>query len=113
MLKQRRQAAQDVIDRLMPAEEALDIVLARWSELTSAIPSARLSAGVAAEVVDDVMVEAAKTFACLVQARSSMVSTHREMAKVRTQMGLDAVAFGGLMPKAAIARVPLRVVKAA
>ena len=39
----RREVAQEVADRLMAAEHAIDQAIARTAELTGFIPSARLS----------------------------------------------------------------------
>lgn len=113
MLNKRRQAAQTIIDALMPAEEALDLGIQRLSELATALPAARLSAGVAAEVGHEALEEAAAAFAASVKARTHLVAAHRALARTRTSMGLDTVSFGGLMPKAAELKAPLEIVRAA
>jgi hypothetical protein len=101
MLAQRRKAGQDIATCLMAAEAAIDQALASAATLAAMMPTARLEAGVAAEVGQEAMEFAAKTCAALFEARASVVSTHKELAKTRDAVGLRSINFGGLMPKAA------------
>jgi hypothetical protein len=100
MLAQRRKAGQDIANCLIAAETAIDQALASAATLAAMMPKARLEAGVAAEVGQEAMEFAAKTCASLFEARASVVATHKELAKTRDAVGLRAVNFGGLMPKA-------------
>jgi hypothetical protein len=99
MLAQRRKAGQDIANCLMAAEAAIDQALASAATLAAAMPTARLEAGVAAEVGQEAMEFAAKTCAALFEARASVVATHKELEKTKTAVGLRAVSFGGLVEK--------------
>lgn len=85
----------------MKTEQALDIALTAATELAALLPAARLNAGVAAEIGHDAIANAMKAASTIVQARTEMLETHRELAKARDQVGLRAFGLGGLMPKAA------------
>jgi hypothetical protein len=113
MFNQRQKSGQDVIDRLMPAEKALDEAISYWSDLASELPKARLAMGVAAEVGHEAMAAATATISLLIQARTTMLATHRELAKDRTRLDLDIVDFGGLMPKPANGALRMRALRAA
>jgi len=99
MLSVRRQAAQEVADRLIAAENAIDIALQRTAELTGAMPSARGKANLAAEVGQEALERAAGTFAVLVQARREIVETHKHLAQTQQRIGLSAYSMGGGMDK--------------
>jgi hypothetical protein len=100
MLAQRRKAGQDIANCLIAAEAAIDHALASAATLAAMMPTARLEAGVAAEVGQEAMEFAAKTCAALFEARASVVATHKELAKTKDAVGLRTFAMGGLMPKA-------------
>ncbi len=99
MLSVRRQAARDVANRLIAAENAIDIALQRTAELTGCMPHARGKANFAAEIGQEALERAAGTFAVLVQARREIVETHRELAQTQARVGLRAYAMGGGMDK--------------
>jgi hypothetical protein len=99
MLSIRRQAAQEVANRLIAAENAIDIALQRTAELTGCMPMARGKANFAAEIGQDALERAAGTFAVLVQARREIVETHKELAETQARVGLKAYAMGGGMNK--------------
>lgn len=100
MLQRRRAAAQQVADCLIDGEAAIDTALAAASGLVALLPTARLDAGVAAEIGQDAIEHAMKTANALVAARGGIVEAHRQLAKTRYEVGLRAISFGGLMPKA-------------
>jgi hypothetical protein len=103
MLTTRRQAAQDVADRLIAAENAIDLALQRTAELTGCMPVARVKANFAAQVGQDALERAANTVAVLVQARREIVETHKVLAETQVRVGLKAYAMGGGMDKDAVA----------
>ena len=99
MLKERREIAQSVADQLFAAEAAIDAAIAATATLTGMMPSVRGSAGLSALIGQDALMEASQTCAALVQARGSIVATHKALSVAQKQMGLGAVAFGGLVTK--------------
>ena len=101
MLKERREIAQSVADQLFAAEAAIDAAIAATATLTGMMPSVRGSAGLSALIGQEALMEAAQTCAALVQARGSIVATHKALTVAQKQMGLGAVAFGGLVTKPA------------
>ncbi|MFN3945313.1 MAG: hypothetical protein ACK4K7_10320 [Allosphingosinicella sp.] len=104
MLKQRKEAAQQVADRLFAAEQAIDEALARAAELNAAMPAARSRANLAAQVGQDALEAAAESFAALVRARHQIVEAHRRLDAAKTQIGLRTVAIGGGMEKPPMGR---------
>jgi hypothetical protein len=99
MLKERREAAQKVADRLFAVEAAIDVALAAAAELNAAIPSARAEARISAVVGQDAIDRAAESFAFLVQARRHMVEAHHCLEETRIQIGLREVSVGDALPK--------------
>jgi len=99
MLNVRRQAAQEVADRLFAAENAIDLALQRTAELAGYMPQARSKANLAAEVGQDALERAIGTISVLVQARREIVATHKELAVTQGKVGLAAYAMGGGMDK--------------
>jgi hypothetical protein len=99
MLKERREAAQKVADRLFAVEAAIDEALTRAAELNAAIPMARAEIKLSAVVGQDAIDRAAESFAFLVQARRHMVEAHHCLEETRIQIGLREVNVGDLAPK--------------
>jgi hypothetical protein len=99
MLKQRKDAAQYVADRLIAAELAIDCALTCAAELSGSIPKARIDANLDAEIGQEALEQASQTFVSLVAARRNIINTHRELANTRDRIGLRQVALGGLMDK--------------
>jgi len=95
----RREVAQGVADRLMAAEHAIDLAIARTAELTGFIPSARADADLACEVAQEALEYAAESFSALVKARAQMIASHRELAATKDQIGLKTYGLGGLVGK--------------
>lgn len=95
----RRELAQEVADRLMAAEHAIDMAIARTAELTGFIPAARAEADLACEVGQEALEYAAESFSALVKARAQIIASHRELAETKDQIGLKAYAIGGLVGK--------------
>jgi hypothetical protein len=100
MLTQRLKAGQDIANCLIAAETAIDQALASAATLAAMMPTARLEAGVAAEVGQEAMEFAAKTCASLFEARAAVVATHQELAKTKDAIGLRTFNLGALVPKA-------------
>ncbi|KQX25538.1 MULTISPECIES: hypothetical protein [unclassified Sphingomonas] len=95
----RREVAQGVADRLMAAEHAIDIAIARTAELTGFIPSARAEADLACEVAQEALEYAAESFSTLVKARAQIIASHRELAVTKDEIGLKTYGLGGLVGK--------------
>jgi hypothetical protein len=99
MLKKRREAAETIAHRLLATEAAIDEALACAAKLTGAMPNARLTAGVAAQVGQEAMEQAVRTVSALVTARQAIVDTHKRLAETQIQVGLREINFGGMMLK--------------
>lgn len=94
MLKERRRLAQTVADQLFAAEAAIDAAIAATATLTGLMPSIRADAGLSALIGQDALLQASQTCVELVQARGSIVATHRALTVAQRDMGLGAVMFG-------------------
>jgi hypothetical protein len=94
MLKERRDAATKVAEKLFAAEEAIDAALARAAELNSALATARMEANLSAIVGQDAFEVAAAAFASIIKARGDMVETHKRLSETQVQIGLGSIAFG-------------------
>lgn len=99
MLKERRAAAQQVADQLFAAEAAIDAAIAATATLTALMPTVRSQAGAGACIGQDALMKAVATIGKLSDARSEIVATHAALRVAQRQIGLDAVAFGGLVQK--------------
>lgn len=94
MLKERRLIAQSVADQLFAAEAAIDAAIAATATLTGLMPSIRADARLSALIGQDAIMQASQTCSELVQARGSIVATHKALSVAQREMGLGAVAFG-------------------
>ena len=96
MLKQRREAAIKVAEKLIAAEQAIDAALACAAELNRTMVTARQEAGLSALVGQEAFETAASAFAALARARCDIVETHRRLSETKIQVGLRTVAVGEL-----------------
>lgn len=92
----RRIVARQVADQLFAAEAAIDGALAAVATLTALLPNARLDARLSAVVGQGVIDRATETIAALATARRGIVEAHRELHHVQHQIGLGAIALGGV-----------------
>lgn len=95
MLNQRRQAAQNVADRLFAVEAAIDAAVTAAAELNAVLPTARTDANLSAIVGQDALDRTAEAFISLVQARRQIIEAHHRLEETRIQIGLRTVAIGG------------------
>lgn len=94
MLKERRNVAQQLTNRLFETESAIDEAISKMADLTGYMPIARESAKLSAVVGQDAFIQAAQTMTALVEARSQIVETHHRLAETRVQIGLRTMAMG-------------------
>lgn len=94
MLKQRRNAAENLTRRLFATEQAVDEAICRMADLAGYMPIARVNAHLSAVVGQDAIAQAAETLSALVGARARLVATHNRLAETRDQIGLQAMAMG-------------------
>lgn len=94
MLKERRDAAEHLAERLFAAEQAVDEAIRKMGDLIGFMPVARMNARLSAVVGQDAISEAAETLSAMVGARGHLVATHHRLADVRDQIGLQAMALG-------------------
>lgn len=105
MLKQRRNAAEDLAQRLFATEKAVDEAVCKMADLVGYMPVARMNANLSAVVGQDAISQAAETLSILVGARGRLVATHNRLAETRDQIGLQAMAMGSTdMKPPALAR---------
>ena len=101
----RRIVAHQVADQLFAAEAAIDSALSAVAALTAMLPTARIDANLSAVVGQNVIDRTTETIAALAQARRGIVETHRELHDVQHQIGLGAIALGGVdKPEEDVAR---------
>jgi hypothetical protein len=91
MLKQRRQAAEQIAGALFEAEHAIDAAIAKTAALTGVMPSLRTQAGASALVGQDAVERASQAIMALAEARRAIVETHKELTVAQAQIGLGAV----------------------
>ncbi len=114
MPKTRIEATQSVIELLNAAETRVDDAFSSVASFNAFLPSARQQAHVAAEVGQEALEHAAEAMQHLLRARAAMVASHKALAVVKSDLGLDTVNFGGLGGKPKTAHVPaLQAVRAA
>lgn len=94
MLKQRRNAAENLATRLFATEQAIDEAICKMAELTGYMPVARTHANLSAVVGQDAIKQAAETLSALVGARGQLVATHHRLAETRDKIGLQTTAVG-------------------
>jgi len=94
MLKERRKATEQVASVLFEAEAAIDAALAKAAALAGTIPLALNEAHLSTMYCQEAFERVSETIAALIQARRGIVETHKELAVVKQQIGLGAVAFG-------------------
>lgn len=96
MLKERRKAADQVAEHLFSAEAAIDDALNKTAALAAVIPVARTDAHLSALYCQEALERVSETIAAIAQARRGIVQTHKELAAVKGQIGLGAVAYGAV-----------------
>ena len=94
MLKQRREAADQVAAGLLEAEAAIDAALNKAAALAATMPVARTDAGLSALFGQEAVERLSDTIAALTQARRGIIETHKQLAEVKVQIGLGAVMTG-------------------
>lgn len=110
MKLQNHQIAQDVAERLLAAEEAIDEALNKTANLVGFIPIARREARVSCEVGQDAIEHIVRTISMLSEARKSIVESHGALDRTHTAARLAPRNYGGFVDKPASASATLTVV---
>jgi hypothetical protein len=110
MLKIRREAADQVAQKLFALEAAIDEALICAGELAATVPAARKHAKLSAVVGQEAVDLTGATLAALIEARQNIVAAHGAFADVHTQIGLKVYATGALWKFADITEPPLALV---
>ena len=97
MRTKRLEAAKSVAHRLFAAEEAIDLAASRIAELNAAMPLARLSANISAEIGQAAFESSTDALSFLAKARERIVITHRRLKTASDEMGLETVSFGDVI----------------
>lgn len=105
MSNRRLEIAHQVADQLFAAEAAIDTALAQTATLAGLMPAIRADARLSALMGQGAIERAIEAISALGQARRSIVETHKQLSITQKQMGLGAVAFGGLVDKPASASI--------
>lgn len=95
MLKDRREAAENVAAGLFEAEEAIEKATVKIAELARRMSDARSDAKLSTLYGQDAFERVSETYSAIVQCRRGIVSAHEELGTVQRQIGLGAVSFGG------------------
>jgi hypothetical protein len=95
MRKERVEAAEQVAQKLFAAEAAIDSALKAAAELSAVLPTARVNGRVSAVVGQDAFESAAAALSALVSARNELITTHGALDRVKGEVGLRTLAFGG------------------
>ena len=95
MLKQRRQAAEQVAESLFAAEAAIDAALACTAKLAGQMPTVRQDARLSALIGQGAIEQAIEAMGALSQARRSICATHKELSLAQGHIGLGAVRLDG------------------
>jgi hypothetical protein len=111
MLNKRREVAQELANRLIAAEYAIDAALTAVADLSGYMPVARCEAKLSAVIGNGALESTAETFSSLVRARRNIIDTHHHLAEAKDQIGLRAFALGGLDLKAEHTNGGLSIVK--
>jgi hypothetical protein len=101
MLKERRNAAEQIAAALWDAESAIDVALTKTATFTGAIPALRKQAGASALIGQEAMERASQAVVALAEARRALVEAHKELTVAKEQVGLGAVTMtdvGGQKP---------------
>lgn len=93
----RKIVAHQVADQLFAAEAAIDRALGETSRLTTLLSEGRVEAGLSATVGQAVMDRTCASILALSNGRRELVGAHEALAVVKDQIGLRAVAIGGMV----------------
>jgi len=91
MLKERRQAAEQIATALWDAESAIDVALTKTANFTGLIPALRRQAGASALIGQEAMERASQAVMTLAEARRALVEAHKELTIAQQQVGLGAI----------------------
>lgn len=88
------EAGRRVADKLKPAEEAIDDAMLAWSGVIVAVIASRREAGQAHYVAQKLLDRTIATLGALNETRVNAVKVHSEVARVKSELGLDPVDYG-------------------
>jgi hypothetical protein len=92
----RKIVAHRVADQLFAAELAIDRALSETARLTSLLSDSRVEAGLSAVIGQSVMDRTCASIVSLANGRRELVEAHDALAIVKDQIGLRAIAIGGM-----------------
>lgn len=99
MLNQRLSGARKIVQHLIGTESSIDTAVANSAELVACMTRVRQETNLAAQVGHEALERASAALAKMVEARREIVAAHKELALVQGQVGLGAMALGGLQDK--------------
>lgn len=91
--------ARQVAQRLLLAEEAIDLALRETAELAHYMPIARREASVSVAIGQEAMEEAISTLSSLGEARRKIMLTHQALVGAQQRIGLRERNYGGFVDK--------------
>ena len=86
--------AQGVANKLFATEKAIDAAIAEAAQLLGGMAQARADLRVSAVVGDEATRKIAETISQLTQARTAIVEAHRELDRVKGQIGVRTKLIG-------------------
>ncbi len=88
-----RIAGNQITDKLLEAEAAIDAAIAAVAALTSAIPTATQEAQVGMHVTQEALMHAMESCQQLVKSRTNIIRTHSSLRAAQDVVGLGMVNF--------------------
>lgn len=99
MLNQRLSAARKVATSLFDAENRIDAAISSTTALIATILEARADAKLPAVIGQEALDSLGAAVNSLLQSRRQVVEAHAGLDVARTQIGLEAIAWGDQFPK--------------
>jgi hypothetical protein len=94
MLKERRQAADQVASSLFAAEGAISNAVEKVADLVKIMQTARTSANLSPVIGSDAAFRAISCLKALGEANQELILAHHDLSATQKRVGLGTVAFG-------------------
>ena len=91
-----RIVANQIAEKLIAAEAAINAAVAAVASLTASMPMASQEAGVGIHVGHDALMHAMESCQQLVKARTNIIRTHSALRTAQSDVGLETVAISDL-----------------
>lgn len=95
----RAQIARKLVDRLLSAEDAIDMALKETADLAGLMPVARHEAQVSVGIGQEAVEQVIATLSMLAEARKRISKTHAALSIAGRKIGISEQNFGGFIDK--------------